>query len=135
MTMDKETFEGGCLCGHIRFAAAAAPQFPHLCSCSMCRKWSGAPSLAWAEFPNAAFTWTGPGGAPQLFQSSKDSQRGNCPKCGSAICAVDDGYENISIVVGSLDAPDRIVPDIQHSFEESKPSWWQAKILPQKKTG
>lgn len=128
MNSKDKKFSGGCLCGHIRYEAVAEPVFPHLCSCAMCQKWSGAPTLAWLEFPQAAFQWTGPGGSPRLFQSSKKSKRGNCPECGSAICAIDEGYENISIVIGSLDEPDLVVPDVQHSFEKSKPAWWRPAV-------
>jgi len=123
-----KSFEGGCLCGHIRYRVLAEAEFPHLCSCTMCRKWSGAPTLAWVEFPLAAFDWTGPGGEPNYHRSSDKTQRGNCPNCGSALCAVDDGYENISIVIGSLDDPDRIVPDAAHSFEDTRPKWWRPQI-------
>lgn len=123
-----KTFEGGCLCGHIRFSVTADPVFPHLCSCKMCRRWSGAPTVAWVEFPLEAFSWTGPGGEPALFRSSEKTQRGSCPKCGSAICAIDDGYENISIVMGSLDRPNLIVPDVQHSYKSFRPKWWQPTV-------
>ncbi len=123
------TYEGGCLCGGIRFSVTAEPIFPHLCSCTMCRRWSGAPTVAWVEFPLAAFEWTGAGGEPHLFQSSEKTKRGNCPKCGSSICAVNDGYENISIVIGSLDQPNLIIPDVQHSYSSSKPEWYQRALI------
>ena len=123
-----KTFEGGCLCGNIRFRVTAVPEFPHLCSCTMCRRWSGAPTVAWVEFPLSVVKWTGPTKGPRLFRTSENTQRGNCPKCGSAICAVDDGYENISIVLGSLDRPNMIVPDIQHSYRSFKPKWWHPDV-------
>lgn len=124
-------YEGGCLCGAVRFVAEAPPEFPHLCSCKMCQKWSGAPSVAWVEFPLDAFRWTGV--EPRYFRSSEKTQRGNCPVCGSAICAVDDGYENISIVVGALDRPNMVVPDERHSYRSSKPRWWRPEVAADKK--
>ena len=122
------TYEGGCLCGDIRYRVRAEPVFPHLCSCTMCRRWSGAPSVAWVEFPLAAFAWSGPGGEPHLFRSSDKTQRGHCPSCGSVLCALDDGYANISIVIGSLDRPNLIVPDAQHSYRSSRPKWWHPDV-------
>ncbi len=128
MAKKPRTYEGGCLCGAIRYTVTAEPEFPHICSCTMCRRWSGAPTTAWVEFPLANFRWTGPGGEPRYFRSSKKSQRGNCPKCGSAICVVDDGYDNISLVMGSLDRPNLIVPDVQHSYKSFRPKWWHPEV-------
>ena len=121
------TYDGGCLCGHIRFRAAGEPVFPHLCSCTICRRWGGSPTVAWVEFPLTAFEWMPAGRTPHLYRSSEKTQRGHCPHCGSAICAIDDGYENISIVVASLDRPNLIVPDASHSFRSMKPKWWHAE--------
>ena len=123
-----KTYEGGCLCGHIRFRVTAEPVFPHLCSCTQCRRWSGAPSVAWVEFPLAAFAWTGPGGEPKYVQSSEKTRRGSCPVCGSGICAVDEGYDNISLVIGALDRPNLIVPDVQHSYRSFRPKWWHPEV-------
>ncbi len=123
-----KTYEGGCLCGHIRYSVTAEPVFPHLCSCTQCRKWSGAPTVAWVEFPLDDFAWTGPGGEPRLFRSSEKTQRGSCPVCGSALCAIDDGYENISMVIASLDRPNAIVPDERHSYKSKRPRWWQVDV-------
>ncbi|MEO1192667.1 MAG: GFA family protein [Pseudomonadota bacterium] len=121
-------YEGGCLCGAIRYEAKGKPGFPHLCSCSQCRKWSGAPTVAWVEFPLESFAWTGPGGEPKRFQSSQKSRRGSCPICGSAISVEDEGYDKISITIASLDDPDAIVPGKQHSYKKGVPVWWSVAI-------
>ncbi len=122
------SYEGGCLCGRIRFRVTAEPAFPHLCSCSQCRRWSGAPTVAWVEFPLAAFEWTGPGGEPRYFQSSEKTRRGSCPDCGSSLCALDEGYSNISLLIGALDRPNLIVPDAQHSYRSFRPNWWHPNV-------
>lgn len=84
------TLEGGCLCGHIRFVTTGEAHNPHTCSCSMCRRHSGAFGLPWLEFGKDQVNWTGPGGQPALYRSSKASSRAFCPVCGSTIGAVDD---------------------------------------------
>lgn len=115
---------GGCLCGHVRFEVSGTANFPHTCSCSMCRRHSGAPVVAWVEFPREAVRWTGPGGPPALYRSSKNSSRAFCPRCGSSIGAVDD-LPVVALMVGSFDdphAPD-LVPQ-SDSFEEERPGWW-----------
>lgn len=121
-------FSGGCLCGHIRFLATGKPTFPHLCSCRMCQTWSGAPTVAWVEFALAGFSWTGPGSEPSKFQSSEKTQRGFCPKCGGTICAIDDGYDKISLTIAVFDEPSLIIPGKQHSYRASAPNWWTVDI-------
>ena len=59
------TYEGGCLCGNIRFRATGPADWPHTCSCKMCQRHSGALTVAWVEFPRDRVEWTGPGGAPR----------------------------------------------------------------------
>lgn len=124
----QKLFSGGCLCGHIRFEAGGKPTFPHLCSCRMCQLWSGAPTVAWVEFPLAGFAWTGPGGEPSTFQSSENTRRGFCAKCGSSLCALDDGYDKISLTIAVFDEPSSLVPGKQHSHKTSAPGWWIPEI-------
>lgn len=122
------TYKGSCLCGEIAYATTGRPTFPHLCSCRMCQRWSGAPTMGWLEFPLSKFDWVGPGGEPKLYRSSKKSQRGFCPTCGSSICIVDDGYDKISIPIVSLDDPSSIVPGKQHSYRDAMPAWWSPRV-------
>lgn len=116
-------YTGGCLCGNIRYKLTGEPIFPHSCSCHMCQRWSGAPIVGWVDFSRASLIFDGPGGYPTLNRTSKTTQRGFCPICGSGICALDDGSEEISITIGTLDNPNLIVPQSQ-SFPESAPSWF-----------
>ena len=127
----KETsnqFDGGCLCGHTRFRATGEPSFPHLCSCRMCQTWSGAPVVAWVEFPLESFSWIGPGGEPSTYHSSENTTRGFCSKCGGTLCALDDGYDKISLTIASFDHPSAIIPDEHHSFEDCAPDWLSIDI-------
>lgn len=116
------TYSGGCLCGHIRYTATGEPSWPHYCSCRMCQRWSGAPVVAWVDFPRDTVTFDGPGGEPALFRSSKKTQRGHCPKCGGAIHALDDGADMICLTIATLDDPDALAPE-SYSFPKAAPSW------------
>lgn len=113
---------GGCLCGHIRFRAAGEAIFPHYCSCRQCQRWSGAPVVAWGDFPSRSLEWEGPGGAPALFRSSPGTQRAFCPRCGSTLAAIDDGSETVCLTLATLDDPDQFTPEA-YSFKEQAPSW------------
>jgi hypothetical protein len=117
------TYEGGCLCGHIRFAAEGPPLKPHTCSCKMCQRHSGAVTLHWVEFPAEKVTWTGPGGRPSVWRSSDYSSRSFCPTCGSTLGAIDD-KPVVALVLGSFDSNNRreLAPN-SHSFAAKTPKW------------
>jgi hypothetical protein len=94
----------------------------------MCRRHSGAPTLAWVEFPRDAVTWTGPGGPPAVWRSSPRSQRAFCPRCGSTLGAIDDA-PTVALVVGAFDRVNRseLAPR-SHSWISRRPRWWR-KLL------
>jgi hypothetical protein len=124
----KTVHTGGCLCGHIRFEAEGLAASPHTCSCTMCQRHSGAPTLAWVVFPKPKVTWTGPGGAPSTWRASDISSRAFCPTCGSTLGAIDDA-PTIGLVTGVFDAPNAkdLVP-ASHSFKGRRPRWWHVRI-------
>jgi len=117
-------YEGGCLCGSIRFRAQGPAGWPHTCSCRMCQRHSGALTLSWAEFPRDRVEWTGPGGAPAVWRSSDRSSRAFCPSCGSTLGAIDDAPV-IALVLGSFDKPtaSELMP-ASHSYRAGRPKWW-----------
>ena len=120
-------YEGGCLCNETTFLAKGEPNNPHLCSCTMCQKSSGAPTVAWVDFALKDFEWTK--SQPNLYQSSEKTQRCSCKKCGGLLGALNEGSPNICITIASLKNPNLIVPGEQHSYKESAPSWWEPRIL------
>jgi len=128
MARKPDTYSGGCLCGNIRFTVTGKPTFPHLCSCRMCQTWSGAPTVAWVEFPLEGVSWTGPGGEPSLFRSSQKTRRGFCDQCGGTLAAIDDGYDKISLTIATFDEPSKLVPGKQHSYRKSAPDWLKVEI-------
>jgi len=123
MAKDK-TYEGGCLCGYIRFKANGIPQNPHTCSCKFCQHHSGALTVAWVEFPKDSVQWTGDGGEPSKYRSSDFSSRTFCPKCGSSLGAIDD-EPVVALVLGSFDSTNQqaLMP-MSHSFISRQPNWW-----------
>ncbi|MFF3356737.1 GFA family protein [Streptomyces sp. NPDC002917] len=113
---------GGCLCGQIRFAVASDPDYPHVCSCTHCKKLSGGPMMAWVSFDLDGFTWTGPRGEPSWHYTWPDSKRGFCPSCGSQVCAQDDGADSIALAFFALDDPTDLIP-VNQSFRDGAVSW------------
>lgn len=121
-------YEGGCLCNETTFTARGEPSNPHLCSCTMCQKSSGALTVAWVEFPLSTFQWNG-ARKPGLFQSSENTQRCFCQSCGGLLGTINKGYSNVCITIASLKNPDQIIPSEKHSYRESAPLWWEPHIL------
>lgn len=121
--------EGGCLCGDIRFSATADPENPHFCSCRQCQRWSGAPVVAWVDFPAAALTFNGPAGEPAWYRSSAGAERGFCRRCGGTIAAREDRSDRIGVTTASLDDPNGPVP-LRQSFPESAPVWLRVGVMP-----
>ena len=103
---------GGCLCGKVRIVASGRPDRVGLCHCLDCRKHHGALFYAAAIFPDHAVTITG---------DTRDyAGRHFCPQCGSSVFARTG--EEIEVHLGSLDAPDQLVPDYE-SWTIRRESW------------
>jgi hypothetical protein len=121
--MNMTTFEGGCLCGAVRYRATVEPLRGVMCHCEMCRKHSGAPALAFVHFPSDAFAWIG--AQPAWYRSSAFADRGFCPKCGSTLGMREQVLaDRVQVCVGSLDEPARIRLD-DHVWRRSRVAWFE----------
>ncbi len=93
-------FEGGCLCGNVRFVASGSPYRVGICHCLDCRKHHGALFHASAIFPESAVTIDG---------ETKDyAGRYFCPRCGSSVFSKSE--DEVEINLGALDASDQFKP-------------------------
>ncbi len=123
--MTKEMYEGGCLCGAIRYKSTAAPVRCVICHCEYCRKHSGAPCLSFVHFPIKAFTWLTK--EPRKYQSSRFAERGFCPECGSTLSMHEEVLgDRVQIALGSLDNPGRVEPQ-DHVWTQSQISWFEVE--------
>jgi hypothetical protein len=120
-----EYLEGGCLCGRIRYRSSSPPLRGVICHCSMCRRHSGAPALAFVHFPLASFTWAK--SEPSWYRSSRYAERGFCPYCGSTIGMREEILaDRVQVCVGSLDSPDSVAID-DHVWVGERVSWFEVK--------
>ena len=120
-------YEGGCLCGNIRFVATGPALKPHTCSCKMCQRHTGALTAAWVEFPKECVEWVGAGGKPSVWRSSKWSSRSFCAVCGSSIGAIDDN-PTITLHLGTFDFNNRKeLAATYHSYVSARPKWWHVQ--------
>jgi hypothetical protein len=120
-----EYLEGGCLCGLIRYRGTKPTLRGVICHCSMCRKHSGAPILAFVHFAAASFAWSK--GEPTWYRSSRYAERGFCPSCGSTVGMREEVLaDRVQICVGSLDTPDEAVID-DHVWVSQRVRWFDVK--------
>jgi hypothetical protein len=120
---------GGCLCGAIRYEVRGAPFHQTVCHCSICRRSSGAPMVAWFSVKPEDFTITA--GQPSSYRSSARGERSHCPKCGTQLTFKLDGLPEIDVTVCSLEDPEAVPPH-DHTYVGTRLSWLQlADGLPQ----
>ena len=113
--------EGGCYCGAIRYEAAAQPFNATSCHCSICRRTTGAPFVAWFSVPRSQFRLTK--GDPARFRSTAKGVRSFCAGCGTQITFEHSDYPHeIDITTCSLDEPARVPPE-DHIWTWSKVGW------------
>ena len=93
---------GRCLCGAVRYEVRGPLSDVHACHCGQCRRQSGHYVVA-TSARRADLTLTEDRGL-KWYRSSPKARRGFCGECGSALFW-DDGSDDISINVGSLDQP------------------------------
>jgi hypothetical protein len=122
-TSPTHAYEGGCLCGAIRFASSVAPTWSGYCHCRLCQRSSGSPVLAWASFPLTAFAYLA--GKPSIFHSSSHGQREFCGHCGSQLAFRENaGATSIYVNIATLDRPEAVEPRC-HIWSQSRIRWFE----------
>lgn len=118
--------EGGCTCGHVRYRLQGMPLIVHACHCRWCQRETGTAFAqnALYEAERVAHVAADPEIIVTPSASGKGQRIARCPKCHVAIWSNYAGSgEAVRFVrVGTLDAPDRLPPDI-HIFTSSKQPW------------
>lgn len=116
-----EVFEGGCLCGAVRFRATGAPKWVLRCHCQSCRRHTGAPMSVFVAFLDEAVSVTR--GEIARFPSSPGVLRGFCAACGSTLTCANAGWPGETHYhVGAFDDPEQLAPtgDI---YPEERLAW------------
>ena len=121
--------KGGCLCGALRYEAREPPVDTGYCHCTICRRSTGAPVLAWASVPVAAFAYVQ--GTPAIYPSSSWGHREFCARCGTQICyRQTKDARNVDVNTGSLDDPG-LCPPAMHIYFADRIAWFDtADTLP-----
>ena len=128
----KAVHTGGCQCGAVRYALYAEPTNPHVCHCRMCQKAFGNYFAPLAGVRLGEFAWVK--GKPGVFQSSLAVERGFCRDCGTPLFFRYHDRDRISLSLGSLDDPSRVVPARQYGIESRLPFVERLTALPGTRT-
>ncbi len=79
-------YQGGCLCGAVRYRIDARPISIHACHCNDCRKLTGVAHLAMVGVPRAAFHATGMVDRyVKLADSGRTMDLVRCATCGTRL--------------------------------------------------
>ena len=126
--MNTETtfFDGACTCRFVRFRMTTKPLVVHCCHCRWCQRETGASfalnAVIEADRVQLLQGEVEPVDTPS--NSGKGQKISRCPKCRVAVWSNYAGAGDAVrfVRVGTLDAPDRLLPDI-HIFTASKQPW------------
>lgn len=117
-------FEGGCLCGAVRYESKADAVGGGHCHCVDCRRSSGTGHCSHMVVPKDAVTITG---EVKVYDRPTDSGasvgRVFCPRCGAPVYSLNSSMpEMIFIRASSLDDPEVFEPKMV-VFTSRAPSW------------
>lgn len=125
---------GGCFCGAIRYRADAVFDAGY-CHCSICRRICGAPAAAWFSVREEHFALLQ--GSPATLNASVHFTRYFCAACGTHVYGRDDlpappkvGSRLVSAMLGTLDDPAGVAPQIHQWWSDRMPWVDQAMRLP-----
>ena len=113
--------QGGCLCGRLRYEAAATHRDGYYCHCRMCQLAFGNTRAAYFNVRKDQVRWlTRP---PDYYASSKIARRGFCSYCGTPLSFEYLDGENIDLSAGSLDEPGQLKPTTHFAVETRIAGW------------
>jgi hypothetical protein len=115
-------YEGGCLCGAVRFTIAGPIRNIVLCHCSRCRKAQGSAYATNGIVASAEFSVAGEENLTQ-FESIPGVFKFFCRICGSPIMSKSAARpESVRVRLGTIDSEITERP-MAHIFATSKAAW------------
>ena len=117
-------FEGGCLCGSIRYVCNTQPIHVYFCHCLDCQKESGSPFVTELFVPADSIRISGAMSRyTRTGDSGKPVHRNFCVACGTVVLTeFEVDPQNRSIKACSLDDPSWLTPNF-HLYITRKQPW------------
>lgn len=117
------SFDGGCLCGAVRFRVGRRHLNAMHCYCGMCRKAHGTAFSTHAMARPDQLEWLAGRNTLVEFESSPGAVRAFCPGCGTHILVHgQSGDDSYAIPAGTLDG-DPPLTLVGHMFTADMVSW------------
>jgi hypothetical protein len=115
-------FEGGCLCGAIRYRLQGAPDWSAHCHCRSCQKATGAAFATWVGVKKEKFQVIV--GQPTICNSSPGVERSFCGRCGTSLTYVAEERwpGEVGVLAATLDDPAVAAPRA-HVYVEHRLPW------------
>src|SRR5579862_1801254 len=111
--------EGGCTCRAVRYRVTGRPLIVHCCHCRYCQRETGSAFVINALFEAERVQLAGPplDAVMTPSASGKGQKISRCPTCRIAVFSnyAQSGDAVRFVRVGTLDEPDRFIPDV-HLF-------------------
>lgn len=119
-----EKFEGGCLCGAVRYQHGGEAMVVADCFCEDCRRSSGTSHCTHMALPTDGFKVTGETSAyARPADSGNVVTRHFCGTCGSAVYSTNSAMEGMTFVrVSSLDDLNAVEPQMT-VYASRAPKW------------
>ena len=120
---------GRCLCGAVRYAFDAPPNWQVHCHCESCRRATASAFTSFLGVSVSAFRWTN--ASPVTYASSPDVTRSFCPACGTQMAyQTKDRPDEIDLYAATLDAPEGYRATAHVHYDEHLPWLHLADGLP-----
>ena len=117
-------FEGGCLCGAVRYVCTAEPMMAGHCHCEDCRRSSGSGHSSHLAAPEASVSVQG-----EVAAYARPAASGNvvtrhfCPTCGAPVYSTNSGMPGMMFLrASSLDDVEVFKPQM-HVYVSRAASW------------
>lgn len=116
-------FQGHCLCGAVAFRVTPPTLFCAHCHCGFCRLAHGAAFVTWVGVREDGFSFEQGEELMRWYQSSAQSRRGFCSRCGATmlyVSTLSPGEVHVAraYVVGEIDREPRA-----HVFFDHRVPW------------
>lgn len=122
--MTTKPYQGGCLCGRVRFQISTAFQDFHLCHCQQCQQTTGTAHAANLMTGPDALQWLqGEEAVSRYDVPQRSISNAFCQSCGAALPFVSASGATTIVPAGSLDQSPPIAPR-RHIFWNERASWF-----------
>ena len=128
-------YEGGCLCGKVRFEITGKIKSIIMCHCSLCRKAQGSAFATNGNVDIKSFSFVSGENELTGYESSPGQTKYFCKHCGSPILSRNNSKpDNVRVRIGTISSDISERP-IAHIFVSSKANWEEIEDgLPQYET-